>query len=703
MADLQGNELETLRARVAALEQAQAARQAAETRYQTILSAFPDLIFRINRGGVYLEVIGANEKMLLAPRDSYIGKTVYDIMTLDTADQLIQYIRLALDTGFMQTVEYRLPALSEGADREGRIVPCASDEVLLIVRDITERKRLERTLNQYTRRLNISHNLHQGVLAGLPFAEVVEDALVSFCELVPCQVASLAMLDFENRQSLLVISAGSRPGYFSGIEQAALPDGSSAQSLLSGKQYIIGDLALFSERHFVHERWLEQGIHACLSMPITGEKILIGQISLGAEQPDYFSIGHQTIASQFADQLATAMSYAYLREQVQHHNAELQQHVKERTAELERTRSRVEAILNNSSDAIILARADGNISQTNLTFDRMFQYQPDELFNKPLTTIVPPDSAGVFRTALQAVTEEGLVKRFEVTAVRNDRTIFDAEVGLSLIRVTAEGQRGGVVCLLRDITDRKRTEAELIKALKQERELGELKTRFISMASHEFRTPLTTILSSSDLLESYIDKMNADQKGKHFFRIRDAVRHMTQLLDEVLLMGKAEAGQLRFNPTLVDVVQLAQDVLEQVRPTVGSNIKFSTEMKCDTKTIRVDETLIRQMLTNLLSNAIKYSPNGGIIHFELRCGTQNLFIRVQDQGMGIPSQDQERIFEPFHRADNVGTIRGTGLGLAITKRAIDLHGGTITFESQLGVGTTFTVTIPMQPAEEMQT
>ncbi len=678
------------------------AQQASEARYQAIISAFPDLIFRVSRDGIYLDIQAAKQKMLTTAPENYLGRKLHEMLPRDVANCLKRHVQLALDTQTAQVTEYSLDIHGEKSEREARIVACADDEVLLIVRDITERKQTERSLAQYTKRLNISHDLHQGLLSGIPFEEIVADTLQSFCEIVPCQIANLAVFDVEMSQSVLSISVSVDPMYPVSVEHVALSEANWSQNVRGGEQKIIENLADFQEASTIHRKLVAQGIRAYLSTPIVAEKTLIGELGLGVDQPGYFGMGHRVIASQFADQLAASISYIRLRQKVQHHNAELQQHVEERTAELERTRNRVEAILNNSSDGIILTRADGAISQTNWMFDQIFQYQPDELFRHPLTTVVHADSVETVNAALHAVAEEATVRRFEVVARRKDGTVFDAEMGLSLMRVTADDQRGGIVCHVRDITDRKHTEAELIRALKQERELGELKTRFISMASHEFRTPLTTILSSTDILELYIDKMNQDQKGKHFFKIRSSVHHMTQLLDEVLLMGKVESDQIRLNPVSLNLIDLAQQVLEEVQPQAGPDLKFDVALQSEVETVWLDEKLLRHMLTNLLTNAIKYSPNGGTVSFEVSCDLEHVLIRVGDQGIGIPVQDQERLFEPFHRADNVGTIPGTGLGLAITKRAVGLHGGTISFESQVGAGTTFTISIPVQPPEEVE-
>ena len=236
--------------------------------------------------------------------------------------------------------------------------------------------------------------------------------------------------------------------------------------------------------------------------------------------------------------------------------------------------------------------------------------------------------------------------------------------------------------------------AETRKALETEKELSELKSRFVTTASHEFRTPLTTILSSAALLEKYSHKWVEEKKLNHLQRIQVAVKHMTQLLDDVLLVGKAEAGKLELKPAPLDIAQFCRELVEEMQLTVGTHtIAFRTREQCTNACM--DEKLLRHIFSNLLSNAIKYSPSGGTVDFELTCKQEEAIFHVQDQGIGIPAADQAQLFNSFHRASNVGTISGTGLGLAIVKKAVDVHGGNIAVASEVGVGTTFTVTIPL--------
>ncbi|MDX2216169.1 MAG: HAMP domain-containing sensor histidine kinase [Oculatellaceae cyanobacterium bins.114] len=242
----------------------------------------------------------------------------------------------------------------------------------------------------------------------------------------------------------------------------------------------------------------------------------------------------------------------------------------------------------------------------------------------------------------------------------------------------------------------KQAEYEMQLALQEERELNELKSRFVSMVSHELRTPLTVIRTSLELLERYHDVVTESKKREYFQRSQMAVQNMTQLLEDVLTIGKADAGRLEFNPTTLDLKQFCYEIVEEMQMGVGSNYEIAFAAEGDCAEVKADPKLLRSILTNLLSNAIKYSPIKSIVTFHLSCDQYSAVFVIQDEGIGIPSDDQPRLFELFHRASNVSTIRGTGLGLAIVRECVAHHQGTITFTSKEGIGTTFTVTLPLR-------
>ncbi len=252
-----------------------------------------------------------------------------------------------------------------------------------------------------------------------------------------------------------------------------------------------------------------------------------------------------------------------------------------------------------------------------------------------------------------------------------------------------------------DITERKKLEEDLKKALEKEKEVNQLKSRFISMTSHEFRTPLSTILSSSELLENYTHKWDKEKQQKHFNRIKKAIKHMTNLLNDVLFFSKAEAGKVDSHPAKLNLVEYSRQLVEDLEinqinngmEQPNTNINFISNKT--TFILYIDERILGHILSNLLSNAIKYSKPGTSVDFNLFCQKQRVVFEIEDKGIGIPSQDLSSLFDSFHRCNNVGNIPGTGLGLSIVKKCVDILNGKINVTSEVGMGTKFTVTIPL--------
>ncbi|MFS0516655.1 ATP-binding protein [Nostoc sp. UIC 10607] len=234
--------------------------------------------------------------------------------------------------------------------------------------------------------------------------------------------------------------------------------------------------------------------------------------------------------------------------------------------------------------------------------------------------------------------------------------------------------------------------AELVKA----NELNQFKSEFVSMLSHDIRNPLNTILLAAGLLQNQDERLTKEKKLNHLQMIRSAIKNMAKLLDEVTFIGKADSGRLGYELICLDLEAFCRQMVEEVRLMASDKhltLVFDSFGQLDEALW--DESLLRHILGNLLSNAIKYSLPGGIVRFELIGQEKAVIFRIQDWGIGIPKEDQKRLFQPFRRADNVGNIPGTGLGLAIVKKCVDAHGGEIIVNSQVGVGTTFTVTLPL--------
>lgn len=235
--------------------------------------------------------------------------------------------------------------------------------------------------------------------------------------------------------------------------------------------------------------------------------------------------------------------------------------------------------------------------------------------------------------------------------------------------------------------------AEALNALKQEQELNRLKSEFVAMISHDFRTPLTSIRGFTELLRYGGETLAPEIRERYFDKVNAAVDQMLYLLDDVLLIGRIEAGKADFHPATTDLERFCRDICESIQLSDNSKHVIHFTHKGDCKNLVVDPLLLRRILSNILSNAIKYSPEHSKIIFELSCDDQIEF-RIQDQGIGIPADNQPNLFKSFYRCSNVGQIQGTGLGLAVVKRCVDAHQGQIKLESQEGHGTLVTVMLP---------
>jgi signal transduction histidine kinase len=241
----------------------------------------------------------------------------------------------------------------------------------------------------------------------------------------------------------------------------------------------------------------------------------------------------------------------------------------------------------------------------------------------------------------------------------------------------------------------RRLSLELHASLERERELNELKSRFISIASHEFRNPLNTILGFMQFLEKQ-PNLPKEKQAEFFGRIKNSVNRTLTLLDDILLISKAEADKLAFNPVAIAIEPFCRNLTEEIKYSTNTPRNIELIFEGEAVEASFDETLLRQILTNLLSNALKYSPSDRAVRFKIQSQPEAVIFQVQDEGIGISTQDQEQLFNSFYRASNVGSTPGTGLGLAIVKQAVERHGGTIAIASEINVGTTFTVTLPIR-------
>lgn len=369
---------------------------------------------------------------------------------------------------------------------------------------------------------------------------------------------------------------------------------------------------------------------------------------------------------------------------------------------LRESEEKFRALFEASSQGIMLHDERGYLD-ANTAAAKMLGYDsPQELLGLNPSVTSPPvqpngeDTATLARKYIQECLTNGHV-RFDWVARR--KTGEDIPVEVILTRIQWGGKQI-IQAAVNDISQRKQAEAELLKALAREKELGELKSSFVSMVSHEFRTPLGIIQSSAEILDDYLDRLEPGERREQLGSITKNTRRMARLMEEVLLLGRLDAERMQFQPAPLDLAALCRQLVDEAHSTTSQHCPIQFFTSGLPAEANADERLLRHILLNLLTNAVKYSGPGQRVSFHASGKGDVLEFTVIDHGIGIPQADQVRLFEAFQRGSNVGNRQGSGLGLVIVKRCVDLHGGTVTIESKLNVGTTARVTIPNPSANK---
>lgn len=366
----------------------------------------------------------------------------------------------------------------------------------------------------------------------------------------------------------------------------------------------------------------------------------------------------------------------------------------------------VENLIQKANAIIFSTDSRGYITSWNDHSTRITGLEKNEVYAKKFEDVVLHESAratfsDVFK---QLLTGESLSKyetKIETTAGKVVSCLLSATPQL-----TTEGKTVGVVFVGQDITElseyrrglenkiEERT-LELRRALQQERDLIDMKTRFVAIASHEFRTPLSSIQFATNFLKNYNDRIDENERVKKLDNIIAQLNHMTSLLNDVLTYGKNDFGAIDLKFTKVNLRSFTEKIAEDAALSRGNSHTVIIKTDDIRSEIQTDEKLLRSIVANLLTNAMKFSPNRDVVHISLKSVGNHLQIAVRDEGIGIPVDELDLVFEPFLRGKAAASIAGTGLGLSITKKAVELLGGNINIESHVSKGTTFNVSIPL--------
>ncbi|MGE5621025.1 MAG: PAS domain S-box protein [archaeon] len=326
-------------------------------------------------------------------------------------------------------------------------------------------------------------------------------------------------------------------------------------------------------------------------------------------------------------------------------------------------------------------------SGCNKAFEDFFNLKKYDIIGKEVHETAPPDLAAFLSNKNNELLKNPGKQQFETSFTLPDgKNVHIIENRATYYK--SEGQVEGIVAVIINITEIKEMEHEIRKAYEKEKELSELKSRFISVASHEFRTPLTSILAAADLLELYGRKWPEAKYYEYIGDIQKSVGYLTELINDLLSVSRADTGNITFSPTDINLHELSLKIFENIKKSAKDRqLDFYFKYTPKEHKYFLDDKLITQILTNILSNAVKYSNDGGKVYFSIDSTVTQVLFSVIDTGVGIPEEDLIHLCEPFHRGQNVSAISGTGLGLSIVKRAVELHNGNIIIQSEVNKGT----------------
>ncbi|WP_298246927.1 PAS domain-containing sensor histidine kinase [uncultured Christiangramia sp.] len=395
-----------------------------------------------------------------------------------------------------------------------------------------------------------------------------------------------------------------------------------------------------------------------------------------------------------------------------------------------------------ASEGIIVVNSSQIVVAANLAAEEMFGYQQGELLNQHLDRLVPKDYHHVHHKHVDQFIDNSEKRQMghgrDLYGVRKDGSLFPVEAGLNPFEIESERY---VMSLIIDITIRKenqrqirelnteleekielrtrelsesvedlknlnvelgeeinrRKEAEekIKDALQKEKELNELKTKFLSLVSHEFKTPLSGILTSATLAEKYTKEEQQPKREKHLVTIRNKVHYLNNILNDFLSIERLDSGRGQYKFSKFGLKRLINEVIYNANITLKDGQEISYPKDIEDVELFMDEKILELILSNLLGNAIKYSPENTSIQFMVDFHDDLIVFKIMDQGRGIPKKDQKHIFERYFRAENALLDQGTGIGLNIAKSHLENLGGTIQFESEENIGTTFTIEVPM--------
>lgn len=647
-----------------------------EEKNRAIIAALPDIITIYDDKGTFLDIQSEIDFRLPSPFNAIKAKKINDFVSdPEECARILKAHARVLETKKMQVIEVSVPISNKTVDFEARMVPFEKNKVLLVLRDISKSKATQNVLDTRNRALQAAGN---GI--------VIADARHPELPIIYCNKAFTDITGYSNEEVIGVncrfLQNNDRDQEGIAVLANAIKKGEACQVIVRNYRK---DGTLF---------WNELTI-----TPLYTEK----------KQLTHF-IGVQNDVTEIIEN----------RKELELYAKNLEQTIENRTKELKTTVEKLVETNINLEEQIVSTRiAEEKARTSQLMFAAIAKNFPKGLiivFNAALELVYIEgeelDRINIQKSVLEGAqlhdlaflsTQQKLALKNAIQLTLQGKIISSEEDFLgqnySVNSTPLFGDNQKVVWALfvyNNITQQKNVQQKLEDSLKIEQELNELKSRFISMASHEFRTPLSAILSSAILIGKQNEVGKEERRMKHVFRIRNNVKNLVVILNDFLSLSKLEEGKVNVNAQNFELIQFSKLVIEEMESTKKEGQKILLETNETEIPVSLDPKLLSHILVNLFSNAIKYSNEDQKIQLKITVTKTHTNLIIIDEGIGIPKEEQEKLFERFFRAGNATNIQGTGLGLHIVKQYVALMGGTVRFKSAIGKGSTFVVQLPLK-------
>ncbi|WP_111707690.1 PAS domain S-box protein [Lutibacter citreus] len=660
-----------------------------EKKNKDILQAIPDLIVVFNKQGVYLDIQVNNPIRNQKLSNKAIGKNVLDVLPKDVSTKIIASFSRIEKTKEPQIIEYSIPVMDTLRYYETRIIAKDTGNFLAIVRDITKRKKAEKNIKENEQRLMLTLEAGEfgswdwNLLTNKIVRDKYQNSLFGLtdedCSATYQTFLSKVHSKDRNKVETSISKAIKNTSNYSIDYRITLPDTSI--------------------------KWLHE--KGKVFKNTKGEAVRI--------------IG---VTNNITNQKKAAKKLKKSKNKLRTQAIELEEKVTERTKELTATVQKLIASNLSLEDQILITEeAENKVLSSKVLLSSIAQNFP-----KGFVVVVNQNMNVVFiegeeieelgfsnlanlNTNIQDI--KGIPDNENEKIVANIKNTFNGEHCSFEINFQKrsylintmplsnnEDNIDQVLLVLNNISKQKQVELEILNTLTKERELSELKSRFISMASHEFRTPLSAILSSAILIEKQNEPGKEEKRINYVSKIRSNVKNLVVILNDFLSLSKLQEGNIIAQPTTFNLVEFTKSLIEEI-DGIKKNGQI-IKLLCKYKKIEVflDSKLLKHIIHNLISNAIKYSEENKEVTIKIEIKNQLVGIEIKDQGIGIPIEDQSNMFQKFYRADNASNIQGTGLGLNIVKQYTELIGGTISFKSKLNEGSTFYIEFPLNEKKD---